>query len=70
MKAKTLTFSSLLLLALLLQGCIIVDEDRYPGNRDNRATIGEELEDLADAYEDGLLSQQEYERLRNRILNY
>ncbi len=70
MKAKTLTFSSLLLVVLLLQGCIIVDEDRYPGSRNNRdATIGEELEDLAEAYEDGLLSQQEYERLRRRILD-
>ena len=71
MKNKTLKFAAPLLAILLLQGCIVVDKDG-PGHRatTNRGTtIGEELEDLSEAYEDGLLSQQEYDRIRNRILN-
>ena len=70
MNKKTLTLSTILLLSLLLQGCIHVDRDG-PANFTGRGkTIGEELEDLTEAYEDGLLSQSEYDRLRNRILNY
>ncbi len=71
MKNKTLIFTAPFLAILLLQGCIVVDkDDPGPRNITNRGTtIGEELEDLREAYDDGLLSQQEYDRVRNRILN-
>ena len=71
MKNKTLKFAAPLLAILLLQACIVVDKEG-PGPRSmttRGTTIGEELEDLSDAYEDGLLAQQEYDRIRNRILN-
>ena len=70
MNKKTLTLSTILLASLLLGGCIYVDRDG-PASINGRGTaIGEELEDLTEAYEDGLLSQSEYDRIRNRILNY
>ncbi|PCJ42914.1 MAG: hypothetical protein COA71_05315 [SAR86 cluster bacterium] len=70
MKHRTLKFTAPLLAVLLLQSCIYVDrEGSNPRSITRGTTIGEELEDLSDAYEDGLLSQQEYDRLRNRILN-
>jgi len=68
---RTLKFTVPLLAILLLQGCIVVDKDGHnPRSTTTRGTtIGEELEDLNDAYEDGLLTQTEYDRIRNRILN-
>ena len=71
MKNKTLKLAVPLFAVLLLQGCIVVDKEGYDhrGDTDRGTTIGEELEDLSEAYEDGLLSQQEYDRIRNRILN-
>lgn len=70
MNRKTLTLSTILLASLFLQACIVVDREG-PANITSRGTtIGEELEDLNEAYEEGLLSQQEYNRLRNRILDF
>ncbi len=70
MNKKTLTLSTILLASLLLGGCIYVDRDGPASINGRGTTIGEELEDLTEAYEDGLLSQSEYDRIRNRILNY
>lgn len=70
MKYRTLKFAAPLFAVLLLQGCIYVKDDGGRRDLSNRGTtIGEELEDLEDAFEDGLLNRQEYDRLRNRILN-
>jgi outer membrane murein-binding lipoprotein Lpp len=70
MNRKALTLSTILLASLLLQGCIVVDREG-PANITSRGTtVGAELEDLNEAYEEGLLSQQEYNRLRNRILDF
>jgi len=70
MKNKILKFTAPLLAMLVLQSCIVVDRDaHHPRSTSDRGTtIGEELEDLSEAYEDGLLSQEEYDRIRNRIL--
>lgn len=68
MKSKTLMLSTLLM-ALLLQGCIVVDRDGPDHLTSRGTTIGEELTDLEEAYEDGLLNQREYDRLRARILD-
>lgn len=72
MKHKVLNFGAVFLTVLLLQSCIIVDrETNGPhGSGSQGTTIGEELKDLDEAYEAGRLSQQEYQRLRNRILDY
>lgn len=71
MKNKTLKLAASLFAVLLLQGCIYVKDDGGLRDSTNRGTtIGEELEDLEDAFEDGLLNRQEYDRQRNRILNY
>ncbi len=68
---RTLKFTAPLLAILLLQGCIVVEKDGHNSRSSTTrgTTIGEELEDLNDAYEDGLLTQTEYDRIRNRILN-
>ena len=73
MKAIILKTGALLILVLGLQGCILVHEDdnnrREDGFTQRGTTIGEELADLAQAHENGLLSDREYERLRQRILD-
>ena len=53
----------------LLQGCVLVHDDGPDRNHREGTTIGEELQDLNEAYEDGLLTRQEYDRIRERILN-
>lgn len=72
MKAMIFKTGALLILVLGLQGCILVhedDENRRDDFTQRGTTIGAELADLAAAHEDGLLSDREYERLRQRILD-
>lgn len=72
MKYRGSKIALLVFAVLVLQSCIIVDrEDHGPFRSDNSGTtIGQELKDLDEAFEEGRLSQQEYQRLRNRILDY
>tara|TARA_R110000772_G_scaffold14417_14_gene41695 strand:+ start:625 stop:843 length:219 start_codon:yes stop_codon:yes gene_type:complete len=72
MKHRVRNLAVAVFTVLLLQGCIIVDRDAHGPQRSDSmgTTFGEELKDLDEAYEEGRLSQQEYQRLRNRILDY
>jgi len=62
---------SLLFATLLLGGCIFAPDGgsgRDYGGR-VRPTIGQELLDLDRAYDAGIISSNEYERTKERILN-
>lgn len=48
----------------LLSGCLSVDSDDI----EHTPTTGQQLIDLARAHEQGLISEQEYERERREIL--
>lgn len=55
--------------ALLLGGCVFApDGGGYRGSDRPRPTIGQELLDLDRAYEAGVISANEYERTKARIL--
>lgn len=58
-------------MALLLQACI-VDFGRNGSDWDGYRrppTVGEQLEDLREARDKGLLTQSEYEQVRERIIS-
>ena len=64
--------SSVLLVSLALGGCVFAPGDGR-GDRDDRdsvqPTIGQELLDLDRARDAGVISMNEYERTKARILN-
>ena len=72
MKGKTLTI--VLLSVIVLTGCVYVD-DTGDGGRDNRLrsqsqpTIGQELLDLDRARASGVISDTEFERAKEAILD-
>jgi hypothetical protein len=68
---KILT-GSLLLVSLTLGACVFAPGDNNGGDWDDRdrarATIGQELLDLDRARDAGVISENEYERTKARIL--
>lgn len=58
-------------MALVLQACIVDIGDSGRGWKEYRRppTVGEQLEDLRKARDDGLLTQSEYEQVRERIIS-
>lgn len=68
MKPKTAALALCLIVpALLLNSCLVV------GNRggiDAGGTIGQQLLDLQKAKSAGLISQEEYNKQRNKVLGY
>ena len=67
MKNRLLGLSMIAILVMALQGCIVVDRDGSEQTIQG-TTIGQELQDLSAAYDEGLLSEQEYNRLRRQLL--
>ena len=59
------TLATLAVLAVLTTGCISVDSEDI--NRE--PTTGQQLIDLAEAHEKGLISDEEYKRERRKILD-
>lgn len=55
-----------LLAVIMLTGCIHAADRTYTVHRET--TLGQELEDLEAAYENGVVSEREYRRLRARLL--
>ena len=66
---KMKAFMTVLITAVLLQGCIYSDrsgEGRH--YRSNNPTLGQELLDLERARANGAINSREYERLKTRLL--
>ena len=59
MKSKILLF---VMVILLTSGCVRVDLG------ETMPTIGEQILDLTDAYENGVISEDEFKRLRRKVL--
>ena len=68
MRAKILT---IIITAVALQGCIYVDDTPHnePDAFTKAPTIGQELLDLGRALESGVISNEEYDRLKSRIID-
>jgi len=60
---RSLLICCVLVLPLMLWGCSSANVEA------NSTTTGEELQDLEDARDEGLITEQEYQRQRHKILN-
>lgn len=60
--------ATLSLLIVILAGCWGGGADVRNSNSNRSTTVGQELIDLQKAYDQGLISEREYERTRKRIL--
>jgi hypothetical protein len=68
MPRRLVAAATLSLLIAILAGCWGGGADVRNSNSNRSTTVGQELIDLQKAYDQGLISEREYERTRKRIL--
>jgi len=68
MKGRTGIFVAALIAAGILSSCSFGSGDET-NIRTKSTTTGQELQDLKAAYDKGIITQREYERQKERLLN-